>query len=108
MTRAEAERARAAQSSAPPPSAPAPRVDELTEGLRGRIEIEGARLSYRQNCASMQRVHVSPAIGKRRVDKVTHRDIERLVRAMLAGGAGAEDRPQRHDLPACGRAGCRD
>ena len=35
----------------------------------------------------MQRVHISPAIGKRRVDGVTHRDIEKLARAMLAKGS---------------------
>ena len=32
----------------------------------------------------MQRVHVSPAIGKRRVETVTTEDVERLARAMLA------------------------
>ena len=41
--------------------------------LRERIAIEGARLSYRQNCESMQRVHISPAIGKRKVASVTTR-----------------------------------
>ena len=53
---------------------------------RGRLDIEGARLSYRQNCESMQRVHVSPALGKRRVDTVRREDVERLARAMLKRG----------------------
>jgi hypothetical protein len=35
----------------------------------------------------MQRIHISPAIGKRRVDSVTRRDIERLAQAMLARGS---------------------
>jgi hypothetical protein len=30
-------------------------------------------LSYRQNCDSMQRVHISPALGKRRIDAVSQR-----------------------------------
>src|SRR4051794_30261817 len=34
----------------------------------------------------MQRVHVSPAIGKRRVDRVTRPDVERLARSMLERG----------------------
>ena len=55
--------------------------------MRERITIEGARRSYRQNCESMQRVHVSPAIGKRKVASVTTRDVERLASAMLAKGA---------------------
>ena len=61
-------------------------VDEVADELRGRLEIEGARLSYRQNCESMQRVHVSPALGKRRVDTVKREDVERLARAMLKRG----------------------
>jgi site-specific recombinase XerD len=35
----------------------------------------------------MQRVHISPVLGKRRVDAVTTDDIERLARAMLAKGS---------------------
>jgi integrase len=62
-------------------------VDEAVEAFRGRLVIEGARLSYRQNCESMQRIHVSPALGKRRVESVKRQDIERLARAMLASGA---------------------
>jgi hypothetical protein len=83
LTRAQAEREaqrimQTDKSVAPvAPSEPSPRVDEVVDELRDRIAIEGARLSYRQNCASMQRVHISPAIGKRRVDKVSRQDIER-------------------------------
>jgi len=48
-------------------------VDDVADALRDRLLIEGARLSYRQNCASMQRVHISPRLGKRRVETVTSR-----------------------------------
>jgi hypothetical protein len=34
----------------------------------------------------MQRIHVSPALGKRRVDSVTRVDVERLARSMLGRG----------------------
>src|SRR4051794_21729747 len=62
-------------------------VDQAAERLRERIAIEGARLSYRQNCESMQRVHVSPAMGERNVASVTTRDIERLASSMLERGS---------------------
>jgi hypothetical protein len=92
LTRTEAERGlrRLIEAEARrPPRAPEqrrPTVDEVADELRGRLEIEGARLSYRQNCESMQRVHVSPALGKRRVDTVKREDVERLARAMLKRG----------------------
>jgi integrase len=92
LTRTEAERGlrRLIEAEARrPPRAPErrpPTVDEVADELRGRLDIEGARLSYRQNCESMQRVHVSPALGKRRVDTVKREDVERLARAMLKRG----------------------
>ena len=92
ITRADAERGlrrlveadRRQPASAP--SERSPTVDDVADELRGRLAVEGARLSYRQNCESMQRVHVSPAIGKRRVNSVTQADIERLARSMLERG----------------------
>jgi integrase len=62
-------------------------VDDAADALRDRLLIEGARLSYRQNCESMQRIHTSPALGKRKAAEVTTDDIERLAHAMLAKGA---------------------
>ena len=62
-------------------------VDQAAERLRERIAIEGARLSYRQNCESMQRVHISPVIGKRKVASVKPEDVERLASRMLAKGS---------------------
>jgi hypothetical protein len=90
LTRAQAERAaRAMIEAAGARPSPSPRerprtVDDAANALRERLELEGARLSCRQNCESMQRIHVSPALGKRKVDAVTTEDIERLARAMLA------------------------
>jgi hypothetical protein len=46
-------------------------VDDAADELRERLAIEGARLSYRQNCESMQRIHISPTIGRRRIETVT-------------------------------------
>ena len=72
LTRAQAERGLRrlieAESSRPPGRRSNGRatVDEVADALRDRLLIEGARLSYRQNCESMQRIHISPALGKRR------------------------------------------
>ena len=68
-------------------------VDEVADELRERLAIEGARLSYRQNCESMQRIHVSPAIGSRRVDSVTRQDVERIGRSMLGRGLAPKTVP---------------
>jgi hypothetical protein len=65
-------------------------VDDAADALRDRLAIQGARPSYRQNCESMQRVHVSPILGKRKVESVTTHDVERLARAMLNRGATAK------------------
>jgi hypothetical protein len=92
LTRAQAERAARVLIEAEGTSAAAPRrersrtVDDAAKALRERLAIEGARLSYRQNCESMQRVHISPSLGKRKVDAVATEDVERLARALLAKG----------------------
>jgi len=93
LTRAQAERAARTliqeEGAKPPRSAeePARTVDDVADAFRDRLLLEGARLSYRQNCESMQRVHVSPAFGKRRVETIETDDIERLAKAMLRKGA---------------------
>ena len=46
-------------------------VNDAANALRERLELQGARKSYRQNCESMQRVHISPAMGSRRVGEVS-------------------------------------
>jgi hypothetical protein len=62
-------------------------VDDAADALRDRLTLRGARLSYRQNCESMQRVHITPVLGRRRLDGVMPDDVERLARVMLATGA---------------------
>ena len=62
-------------------------VDQAADRLRERIAIEGARLSYRQNCGSMQRVHISPSLGRRKIAAVTTEDVARLASRMLARGS---------------------
>ena len=97
ITRAEAERGlrRLIETESLRPAPPIderPRtVDDVAGELRERLAIEGSRLSYRQNCESMQRIHVSPALGKRRIETVTRQDVERLAGSML--GRGLRRRP---------------
>jgi integrase len=62
-------------------------VDQVIETLRDRLAMSGARTSYLENCESMQRIHISPAIGRRHIDAVTEGDIERLARSMLRRGS---------------------
>jgi integrase len=61
-------------------------VDDAADALRERLELQGARKSYRQNCESMQRVHISPAMGSRHVGEVSTADVEALARTMLRRG----------------------
>lgn len=61
-------------------------LDNVADRVRERLVIEGARPSYLQNCASMQRIHISPALGKKRIERVTPGDVERLARSMLERG----------------------
>ena len=71
----------------PPTIAEQPRsVNDVIEALRDRLALQGARLSYRQNCECMQRVHISPAMGHRRIESITRDDVERLARSMLGRG----------------------
>lgn len=93
LTRAQAERAARtlieAQNLRPAPTvAEKPRtVNDAAKALLDRLAIEGARTSYQQNCESMLRVHIEPALGKRKASAVTSHDVERLARAMLNSGA---------------------
>ncbi len=61
-------------------------LDEVTDSLRRRLSVEGARKSYLQNCESMQRVHISPQLGDKPVDRVTIADVETIAAAMLDAG----------------------
>jgi integrase len=81
-------RAQEAELAAVPPAddARGRTVDDAANALRERLELQGARKSYRQNCESMQRVHISPAMGSRRVGEVSTADVEALARARLRRG----------------------
>jgi integrase len=61
-------------------------LDEVIDSLRRSKAVEGARKSYLQNCESMQRVHVSPCLGTKPVERVTISDIESMAAAMLTSG----------------------
>jgi hypothetical protein len=93
ITRAQAERAfrklqadEATKSRSKGKRKRAITVDYAADVLRERLAIEGARLSYRQNTESMQRVHISPVLGTRSIEAVTRQDVERLARSMLGRG----------------------
>jgi integrase len=58
-------------------------LDEVTDSLRRRLAVEGARKSYLQNCDSMQRVHISPRLGDKPVDRVAIADVETVAAVML-------------------------
>ena len=61
-------------------------LDEATGSLRRRLAVGGARKSYLQNCESMQRVHISPGLGAKPLDRVTIADVETVAATMLEAG----------------------
>jgi integrase len=92
LTRPQAERAfRAMQDAvarrpAPPRGADGKSVIEASASLRRQLALQGSRRSYLQNCESMERVHLAPALGDRRVDKVKPEHVEALAERMLEAG----------------------
>ena len=70
---------------AAPRDAPAT-MSDAADALRLKLRLEGARPSYLAGCLSMQRVHIDPRLGSRRVAKVTTADVEALASAMLTAG----------------------
>jgi integrase len=92
LTRTQAEREfrrlqeREEQTPRPRHDAEIPTVDAVADSLRQKLTLRGARRSYRENCASMQRVHVSPHLGSIRVVDVTTANVEMLAAAMLKKG----------------------
>jgi integrase len=89
LTRAQAERAfrgildEEARSPRPAPGDHIPSVDEVATSLRERLELRGTSKSYRENCEYMQRAHISPGLGDRKVTDVTRAHVEALARALL-------------------------
>ena len=92
LTRTEAERAfrrlQDAEERAPRPlrGATIPTVDEVTDSLRQKLALRGARRSYLEGCESMQRIHISPRFGDSAVSDVTTAAVEALATAMLKDG----------------------
>jgi integrase len=92
LTRAQAERAfrrlQDAEERVPRPvrGAAIATVDEVTDSLRQKLRLRGARRSYLQGCESMQRIHISPRFGAAAVSDVTTAHVEALATAMLRDG----------------------
>ena len=92
LTRPQAERAfrrlQDAEERTPRPArgVEIPTVDEVTDSLRQKLTLRGARRSYLEGCESMQRIHISPRFGDTPVSDVTTARIEALATAMLDDG----------------------
>jgi integrase len=89
LTRAQAEREfrrlQDAEERSPRPvrGASAPTVDDVTDSLRQKLRLSGARPSYLEGCESMQRVHISPRFGDSPVTDINTAHVEALAGAML-------------------------
>jgi integrase len=92
LTRAQAERAfrrlQDAEERTPRPARgqATPTVDDVTNSLRQKLALRGARRSYLEGCESMQRIHLSPRFGDTAVSDVTTAHVEALATAMLKSG----------------------
>jgi integrase len=92
LTRTQAERAfrllQDAEERAPRPARgqAIPTVDDVTDSLRQKLALRGARRSYLEGCESMQRIHLSPRFGDTAVSEVTTAHVEALATAMLKTG----------------------
>jgi integrase len=92
LTRAEAERAfRKAREreEVNPRLVPMRRItiDDAAESLRRKLAVQGSRKSYLENCESMQRVHISPALHGTPIQKIDRDAVERLAEGMLTSGS---------------------
>jgi integrase len=63
-----------------------PTVDELATSLRNQQKLRGLSRSYRENRERIQRLHIGPRLGERRVIDVTTQDVEELARALIKRG----------------------
>ena len=92
LTRAEAERRfrklleQEERQPRPRRAGPAPTVTDACESLRRRLQVEGSRTAYLQNCESMQRVHVEPVLGRLPVDRVTTSQVDAFASRLLSSG----------------------
>lgn len=92
LTRSQAEREFRRMQDAeervprPAPGTRAPTVDEVSDSLRQKMRLGGARRSYLEGCESMQRIHVSPCLGAMAITDVTTAHVEAVADAMLSHG----------------------
>jgi integrase len=92
LTRAQGEREfrrlQEEEDRAPRPvyGAAVPTVDQVADSLRERLELRGRRKTYRANCEYMQRLHVSPFMGERKITEIGRGDVETLTHALLRRG----------------------
>jgi integrase len=70
----------------PEPGAQVATVEEITTSLRERIELRGASKSYIEACEYMQRVHIGPHLGARKMNDIDTADVEAFGRELLCGG----------------------
>jgi hypothetical protein len=71
-------------------------VADACEALRHKKVIEGASRSHLANCERYLRLHIGPAIGTKKIDKVTRHDVEALAEKLL--GAGQSPKSVRDTL----------
>ena len=93
LTRAQAERRFPAApgaggaSATSRPAAPTCRPStSVATSLRDTLELRGMRKSYREACEYMQRVHITPRMGERKVTDVPTAEVEALARLLLKKG----------------------
>jgi integrase len=60
-----------------------PTVDDVADSLRELLELRGRRRTYCENCEYMQRVHISPLMGERKITDIARHDVEALTRVLL-------------------------
>jgi integrase len=58
----------------------------VTDSLRQKQRLGGARRSYLENCESMQRVHISPRLGNLAITEIRAAHIDATTNAMLRDG----------------------
>lgn len=85
MAEREFRRIQQMEEATPQPQRPRDRrtVNDASDSLRRKLAINGARPTYLACCESMQRVHLDPALGDRRLEKVMRGEVEDLAARML-------------------------
>jgi len=74
------------QSPRPTREAVRTTVDDAAVSLRRELALRGARKSYLEGCESMHRVHISPRLGDRPLERITTEHVEAFGEALLRSG----------------------